>query len=215
MGNLLNKHGIFRILPTAINTTDGKKIKLPIELISITDFSGKPYKFQTINNYYDDTITWKIGDSSVTAKGESEYKIIYRVKNVIRSHPNFDELYWNINGNFWDLEIDNFMAEIKFPVGINKENVILDYYTGFLDEKNKDLATYEWQDSHSLRFKSTRTLKKGEGITISAIFPKGIVAPYKFDLVDNFGWGSLWIIVPVATFIICFLAWKNMETILI
>jgi hypothetical protein len=112
--SLPNKHGIFRILPTEIRLTDGKVIKTPIQLISITDFNGNKLKYSTTNDSIDHTVTWKIGDPNKIVTGVNYYKITYKVKNAIRfENQNFDELYWNLNGNFWDIITYNFVANIK------------------------------------------------------------------------------------------------------
>ncbi|MCP5939972.1 DUF2207 domain-containing protein, partial [Klebsiella pneumoniae] len=50
-GNLPDKHGIFRTLPTQVNTDKGV-FKTPIELVSITDFNGAPRRYQAITDSY-------------------------------------------------------------------------------------------------------------------------------------------------------------------
>ncbi|PJA86583.1 MAG: hypothetical protein CO141_03960, partial [Candidatus Moranbacteria bacterium CG_4_9_14_3_um_filter_42_9] len=115
-GNAVGKHGIFRILPEQIKITDGGTSKTPVELIGITDFSGQPLKYAETKNRDDATVTWKIGDPGKTVQGVNYYLVRYRVKNAIRfGNPQFDELYWNLSGNFWDLEIDQFHAKVIFP----------------------------------------------------------------------------------------------------
>lgn len=207
-GACVDKHGIFRILPTVWNTTEGK-IQTPVELLSITDFSGKPYKYQTLMNYFDGTITWKIGDPRVTVRGENYYKISYRVKNAIRPRADFDELYWDLTGNFWDLDIDNFTADIILPQGVNSQNTAIEYYTGYLGEKNRDLASYAWAGERTLRFSSLQTIRVGEGITVSAVFPGGIVQPYVPGIFDDPRWSLLWFLLPIAIFIFSFLLWRK------
>jgi uncharacterized membrane protein len=208
-GDAAGKHGIFRVLPTQIKTTEGR-IKTPIELISITDFNDKPLKYQTIKNYSNHTITWKIGDPNKTVRGVNYYKIVYRVKNAIRfQNPGFDEFYWNLNGNFWDLETDSFTAKIIFPREVNQNNTQIDYYTGLLGSKSKNLATYQWFNSNTLQFTSTRTLQKKEGITVSVTFPKGIFAPYQptfFEKYSDYA-NYLWFLLPLIVFVICFYFW--------
>ncbi|MCX6797678.1 MAG: DUF2207 domain-containing protein, partial [Candidatus Falkowbacteria bacterium] len=119
-GTATGKHGIFRILPTRYKTKDGDFI-LPTELISITNAKGEPLKYSVLNE--GETVTYKIGDPNVEVQGENFYEIKYHVKNAIRSaSANYDEFYWNVLGNYWDLEIDNFVVQINFPVEINKDN---------------------------------------------------------------------------------------------
>ena len=97
-GNLPNKHGIFRVLPTQVKTDSGVVYRSPIELVGITDLEGVPYKYQTIKS--GDTITWKIGDANKTVTGVNYYKIVYKVKNAIRfTNPDSPEFYWNLSGN--------------------------------------------------------------------------------------------------------------------
>lgn len=203
-GNALNKHGIFRILPTSA-TIDGVKVRIPVELISITDQNGRAWKYSQNKNA--DTVTWQIGDADVTVRGVNIYKIRYRVKNAIRfGHPEFDELYWNLNGNFWDLQTDHFLAEIVFPEAVNDQNATVEYYTGALGLKSKDLATYRWKTPNTLEFESTQMLNVREGITASVIFPKNIFTPYQPTFWEKYGAYSF-LLIPVLILLGCFWLW--------
>jgi len=208
-GNLPGKHGIFRIVPEKIEIKDGKEIKTPVKLVSITDFSGKPYKYKTIHR--NGTIIWKIGDPHKTVRGVNNYLIHYKVGNVIRfDNPSFDEFYWNLLGAFWDLEIDNFHAKLIFPKEISKENTKIEYYTGYLGEKGEDLAHHFWSASNVLEFNSVQPLKKRQGITVSATFPKGIFSPYHFSFWESYeGYFRkyFYFLIPLFVFVVCFYFW--------
>ena len=210
-GNLPDKHGIFRVLPTEIKTDKGI-FKTPIELISITNFDGNPYDYQTIKNNFDKTITWKIGDPDRAVTGENYYKIIYRVKNAVRFiNSDFDELYWNLLGTSWQIDIDNFSAEITFPSEINQQNTVIDYYTGSFGSKDKSLAKYSWSGDNSLYFSSTTSLLAGQGITLSAVFPKNIFTAYQPTFWDRYGeyFWYLFFLLPIAVFGFVFRMWKK------
>jgi hypothetical protein len=155
-GNAQNKHGIFRILPTVFRTKD-KEISMPIRLISITNFSGQNISYTAEKNFSDKTLTWKIGDANKTVTGENEYLITYEVKNAILfDNPEFDEFYWNLNGNFWDLEINNFTGKIIFPSEATKDNIKIDYYRGILNSKDKSSVNYSWAADNILEFSSIK-----------------------------------------------------------
>ena len=204
-GNLPNKHGIFRIVPDKIKIKGGKEIKTPVKLIGITDFSGKAYKYKTIHR--NGAVAWKIGDPRKTVQGVNNYLIHYKVGNVIRfDNPSFDEFYWNLLGAFWDLEIDNFHARLIFPKEISRENTRIEYYTGRLREKRKNLAYYFWSAPNILEFSSVQELKKGQGITASIIFPKGIFSPYHFSFWELYR-EYLYFLIPLFVFIVCFFLW--------
>ncbi|PIZ76687.1 hypothetical protein COY05_00335 [Candidatus Peregrinibacteria bacterium CG_4_10_14_0_2_um_filter_38_24] len=205
-GSCFNKHGIFRILPTETNTTAGT-FKRPVELISITDFDGNSLQYDETND--SGTVTWKIGNPDVTVQGLNYYKIVYKVQNAVYfGGENFDELYWNLNGNFWDMETDNFSADIVFPEEVNEGNSALNYFTGEFDSVSKDLAEYTWVDDNTLRFYSVGTLGLGDGITVSAMFPKNIFTPYQFTFFELYG-EYFWWIIPFIVFIFCFIMWKK------
>lgn len=210
-GNLPNKHGIFRVLPTQSKTEKGV-FKTPIELISITDFNGNSYNYQTIKDNYNHTITWKIGDSNKTVSGVNNYKIVYRVENAIRfGNNNFDEFYWNVMGNFWDISTDNFSAKINFPPEVTNQNAVVDYYTGFLGSKDKSLATYFWNPDNSLDVISVSKLQPGEGVTVSVIFPKNIFTPYEPSFWEKYReyFYNLFFLIPFGVFIFAFLKWRK------
>jgi uncharacterized membrane protein len=208
-GSAAGKHGIFRILPTQIKLADGRVIDTPVALASITDFNSNPVKFTESRDAFNHTVIWKIGDSNKTVQGENDYVIRYKVKNAIRfGSLNFDELYWNLSGNFWDIPIDSFSGEINFPEEVSQGNSQVDYYTGNLGSKSKDLANYKWSLPNVLEFSSTGTLEPGQGITASVSFPKNIFILYNPGVIEKYG-GLLSIpfIFPFLALIICFIVW--------
>lgn len=211
-GNLPDKHGIFRILPTQVKTDKGI-YKTPIELVSITNLEGIPYRYQTIKNSMGHTITWKIGDPDTTVIGPNIYKITYKIKNAVRfdNSENFDEFYWNLSGNYWQIDIDNFSAVILFPSEINSQNTKIYFYTGHLGEKNQD-AVYSWfDDKNALIFQSIKQLLPGQGITVSVTFPKKIFTPYQPMFFEKYGdyFGYLSFLIPIFVFTYAFRVWKK------
>jgi len=208
-GDLPNKHGIFRVLPLQTKTDKGV-IKTPVELVSITDFSSKPYKFETITE--NNTITWKIGDANKTVSGINYYKIVYKVKNAVRfGSADFDELYWNLTGNYWDIKINNFSAKISFPAEISENSAVVDYYTGTYGSKDKSLATYFWVKNGTLIFSSLSALQPKQGVTASITFPKGIFEVYQptfWEIYGDYFWYFSFLI-PITVFIFTFRLWRK------
>jgi len=207
-GDLPDKHGIFRVVPLETKTEKGT-VKTPVELISIADFDDRPIKYSETKDNFNHTVAWKIGDADKNVTGENYYKIIYSVKNAVRAgNADFDELYWNLLGNFWGLEIENFRADIIFPEGVSQNNTDIYLYAGQLDAEDNRLTKREWIDSGALRITSTSALSPRQGVTVSATFPKGIIAPYQPGFFELYG-DYLWFLIPVLTFIICFAVWNK------
>jgi len=172
-GNLPDKHGIFRIMPTQLKTTR-ETIKTPVKLVGITDFDGNKIPYSTITDNFNHTITWKIGDADKTVTGENQYKITYLVKNAVRSsNADFDELYWNILGNFWDIDIEKFSVDIVFPDGINQANSETYVYSGNPNFQHESLENHEWIGNNTLRVTSKQMIYPRTRITASVTFPKG------------------------------------------
>ena len=213
-GNVPNKHGLFRILPTWYQKTSSQKVTTPIKLISITDFNNTPVKYTETKNSSDGTVTWKIGDPNRTVTGINYYLIKYHADNSIRfDSPNFDEFYWNLNGNFWTMETDNFVATINFPPQVDLTNSEINLYSGAYTVKNAGLAKYEQNSPNTLVVSSLQTLGVKTGITVSATVPKNIFTPYKFTAgAASLGFiesGGFWFFLPLLAFIIAFFFWKK------
>lgn len=208
-GSGIDKHGIFRILPEVVNVEGKGKIKTPVELISITDSVGNPYNYTTSKNAGNKTVTWKIGDANRTVQGVNVYVIRYKVKNAIRFWNNdFDELYWNLTGNYWDLEIDKAKIKVIFPKEVGSQNTKIDLYAGSLGEKGNNLANYIWKSENILEFNPSRTIYKGEGITAAITFPKNIFIQYKPGFWETYH-NYFFLLIPIVVFFFCFWLWKK------
>ncbi|MFA6537729.1 MAG: DUF2207 domain-containing protein, partial [Patescibacteria group bacterium] len=174
-GNLPDKHGIFRSLPTGIST-DAGFIEMPINLLSITDFSGQKINYSTSKQGH--VITWKIGNANKTVSGINEYQIVYEVKKIINHlNKNEDEFYWNILGPEWTLPIDNFSAQIIFPKYLEENNVRIDSFYHQLTEQQLTDRGYSWTDTNTLTFRA-KDLSPQQALTVSLLFPKNFIAEY-------------------------------------
>jgi len=171
-GNLPDKHGIFRVLPTKYTRVDGKTVKTPIQLESITDFGGNKIPFETSSG--PDTVTWKIGDKNKTVSGLNDYKISYSVKNTIYFGDQADEFFWNLSGNFWQIEIDEFKAFVNLPADVSSNKIQATLLSGSLGLNSNTLAAMEWSSDKQMVVKSIQKISVGQGISLKAVFPKGI-----------------------------------------
>ncbi|HHX58228.1 MAG TPA: DUF2207 domain-containing protein [Candidatus Moranbacteria bacterium] len=208
-GDLPNKHGIFRVLPTKIKVEERGLVEMPIKLISIEDQTGRKYKYSTERNFLGNTIFWKIGDPEKTVTGENVYIIQYQVKNTLRFwNKNFDEFYWNLTGNFWEMEMDQVRVKIIFPKEINKENSAVWLYSGAKGERENQFADYTWTEANILEVKTNQTLPEKQGVTISVSFPKGILTYRPLPWWEK-NWQYLFFLIPLAGLIFCFQLWQR------
>ncbi|UWY29143.1 DUF2207 domain-containing protein [Flavobacterium sp. TR2] len=104
------------------------------------------------------------------AKGNHTYKITYEVEAQLHSYNDFDEIYWNVTGNYWDFEIDNVTAKLTLPKSAKVFQTAC--YTGVFGSKARECDS---KIVDNTVFFTSKNLKKEEGFTIAAGFPKGIV----------------------------------------
>lgn len=207
-GKLPDKHGIFRVLPTKTKVDNGTTIVTPINLISITDLNGNPYKYSTSRDSFANTLTWKIGDANKTVSGINYYKITYDVGNVIRFQNGYEEFYWNLSGNFWDIPIEKFNAVVTFPSATKIEASKISLYSGAISNKTAGDSTFKILSANKMEVSNPTTLNPRYGVTLSASFPSGTFTPYKFSYWYLYIKYIVWLI-PIIIFILSLILWHR------
>lgn len=202
--NLPGKHGIFRIVPAQIKIDNGTTMETPIKLISITDFDGKAIKYTSSNDTLKHTLTWKIGDADVLVTGVNDYKIHYRVGNVIRHQGSFDEFYWNLSGNQWTIPVENFIGKVTLPAGIQLNQKDVSIYSGPTGNKTAGKATFTISNNQ-INVLSNAHLNPGEGVTLSVSTLPNTFAVYKPPFYIRYK--NLAYLFPILVFILCLISW--------
>lgn len=173
-----SKRGIIRKLPyryyqsnvadgeTAFGHTPGQDYLTPID------------EFVVEENVYSVTKTEKdyeikVGQSDVYLSGEQHYAIKYKVYGAVNFFSDHVELYWNANGNDWDVEFDNLSLTVLLPDDRKvKEDDIL-VYTGAVGSTFNNSATKT--SPGRVEVIASRRLNAKEGLTAVIRFPKGYV----------------------------------------
>lgn len=154
------RHGIYRDIP--LSSMVGNLYRnIKIDNIQVLKDS-QTEKFSTANDAKNLNI--KIGDANVTITGIHTYTISYRVTNGVGSNfEDHDEIYWNITGNNWKINIEKVSAKIEtdFDAKLNK----LLCFEGPTESKNQ---TCNVSDNIA---NSSQILYPGYGLTIVAVYP--------------------------------------------
>lgn len=166
------RHGIFRNIPFTKENNEGKTFKMDIDVVQVTDEQGKKYKFEESSS--NGELQIKIGDPNKTLTGINTYVIDYTVKGALTYFSNFDELYWNVTGNGWEIPIGKATATVTLPTSPLNEEITADCYTGPVGSSNS-ICTKEINNSQ-LVFGTNNLLNQYEGLTIAVTFPKNIVS---------------------------------------
>jgi len=159
-------HGIYRDLPTTYRNSDGSSHYTSIEVLPVSD-GAKTVTSEIISN--DNNLRIKIGDPNILVSGPKTYIIEYNVSGVISSYADYDELYWNVTGNDWEVPIVSSSASLSIPSGNILKTAC---YQGAYNSTEACDTTYKNQQAS---FIVQRQLEPSEGMTVAVGFTKGIV----------------------------------------
>ncbi len=166
------EHGIFRELPMKNYSYKVSRNSF-YTLLSVTK-NGLLESFHT--KIQDDKYAIYIGDKDRTlSEGLYTYVLTYEVEAQIHSDVDFDEIYWNVTGNYWALEIEKVTATVILPESATALQTHC--YTGVEGSKESECNV---KTSDNFVYFDGRNLKVGEGFTIAVGFPKGFVKQSSF-----------------------------------
>ena len=183
------KRGIFRDFPTRYENHRRITVVVPFEVLDVQrDGSGEPFKVEPLNN----GMRVRIGNPGVMLlRGQHTYRISYRTGRQLGFFDQHDELYWNTTGNGWPFVIDRAVQRVRLPQRIPADKLSAEVYTGPQGARGRDAQASVVEGEFN--FETTHRLAPNEGLTIVAMFPKGIVtAPsgltrLRWTIVDNVG----------------------------
>jgi uncharacterized membrane protein YgcG len=168
------RHGIYREIPFSYTDDLGNSFTTPMEVLSVTDASGRKWKTRTTNN--GNVVNIRIGDPKGYVDGVQTYVILYKVMaNAILFFDDHDELYWNVTGNYWKAPIKDASATVVLSARDDSADLWASCYTGAIGSR-ESACRYDTYPN-SAEFSATRDLKAGEGLTVAFGWDKGLVHP--------------------------------------
>ncbi|MBU0613991.1 DUF2207 domain-containing protein [Patescibacteria group bacterium] len=162
------KHGIFRYIPIVYKNDLDSRMKLDFNVTSITlDGENVPYEI----SWYGSAKMIKIGNPGATINGKHIYKISYSVDRAIIFGSDYDELYWNVTGEDWEVALESVGAGVILPS--SAEILSAHCYTGSTGSSVSDCV--KATDDNVAAF-----VAEYDYLTIAVGFPKGIVKKPSF-----------------------------------
>jgi len=156
----VEKHGIYREIPYVYEDSDSQKTYTKIDKIAVSQDGRNAITSVTDENGY---IKIRIGDPNNTIAGNHAYELNYLVTGVLKSYDTYDELYWNVTGNGWEVPILKSSAVvIESKNGTTNSSCFQGY-----------IGSTEPCSIKNNRFEATRMLSASEGLTITTAFKKG------------------------------------------
>ncbi len=172
--NLNQRRGIFRSIPYRYELED-KILVLDYQVESVKDENGD--NTQYVLNTKGNNFVLKIGSEHKLISGQKTYIIDYAIKGTVNYFSDYDELFWNVTGNNWQVPIEH--AELDFVLSDNFSDLSIEdfkavCYTGVLGSKEKNCQINKSPSARVISFEAYN-LKPGEGLTVAIGWPKGFV----------------------------------------
>ena len=203
----IDKHGIFRTIPVSYIDNLNNRVRIDLEVLEILQ-DGE------LANYVEyksgPNRVFQIGDGDELIRGEHSYHIRYAVNRALLYFDDYDELYWNVTGNDWEVPIISSSAFVILPDGT--EILQTACYTGYSGSTSQNCGIAN-EDNLSAFVAS-------DYLTIALGFEKGVVVePSKnqrllWFLGDN--WPS---VIPIFVIVFVVVIWwrfgkdEKMETV--
>ena len=165
------RRGIYRDIPTIQINDDNSRLRSNLNVVEVLrDGQTEPYAVESLGGGF---VRIRIGDANVFLDhGPTRYTIRYTMTRMARLFADNDELYWNATGNYWNFPILRAVATIRLPDGAVIENLV--GYTGRVGSTEQDVTITRTSDN-TATIRANRELAPGEGVTVAAMFQKGII----------------------------------------
>lgn len=168
-----SRHGIYREIPYKYVDERGGTIKTPLKVLSVTDDSGRDWKYTATKK--GNVVNIRVGDPEKYVSGIQKYVITYKIENAILFFDDHDELYWNVTGNYWWATIKEASSNVRLAVKNQSRSLWAACYTGALGIKE---AACGYETSGNIAgFFTVRELRPREGFTIAFGWDKSLVSP--------------------------------------
>lgn len=170
------RRGIIRIFPTDYEDSRGRTYRTDFNLLYVKiDGRDAPAQVSRVGR----NVEVRIGDANTTlSSGIHSFEIMYRTKGWVAFRDSYDELFWNVTGTDWDFPIDAASFGISLPGKVQPERATA--FTGADGGRGTDFVM-----NPDGTVSTTRTLRPGEGFSVSYAWPKGIVGRPSGSFLEN------------------------------
>ncbi|MBP6880948.1 DUF2207 domain-containing protein [Candidatus Saccharibacteria bacterium] len=189
-------HGLERAIPYKY---DGHSTSLKIK--SIKDGGGKKWEYSTSRDGSFENL--RIGDADKYVHGKQTFVIEYTQRDVTKAFSdsgNIDEFYWNTNGTYWKVPIENLSVQLDIDQALRPK---LTGKTACYQGAFGNDETCSLKQENGIFTVQAENLAAGENVTMAIGFKPETFAEYKMSLFEKLliGWfkvqGALLILAAV------------------
>ncbi|MGY8799776.1 MAG: DUF2207 domain-containing protein, partial [Longimicrobiales bacterium] len=173
-------NGIFRNIPVEYRTPQGFSYKLWLDDVSVTGMDAEPLEYWNKRERH-----YRQLKIRVTGANDALRTVVirYRVPNGLKYWEEYEELYWNVTGDEWDVPIQAATATILLPEGL--DGLRTASWTGGYGSTENGAQVSEIEGG--FYFESSQSLNFREGMTVAIAWNPGVLSrPTAFRLVGAF-----------------------------
>lgn len=181
-------HGLVRVVPFTNQSGTNLTMKSDNEITLSAERNGSPEPVAKVENgdgffrvYFGDTNTYLHGDQVYTLEYEFENVITEQTGKLARGISEWQELYWDTNGNDWGNSFDRVTATIHMDRELANEYLNLNTcYVGKWGESGTTRCDIEENDDNTVITFSADQIDSYENLTFVLAFkPNTFVIPEK------------------------------------
>lgn len=197
-------NGIIRRIPVEYPGPHGSNYTLFLDLLQVQDGEGRDLKHELSTVRGERKIKIFVPGAQ---DAQREIVITYKVRNPIRYFDTYDEFYWNVTGNDWEVPIQSASANVTLPPKAAGADLHAQAFTGVYGSTAREAeARIEGTKAY---FETINPLPFRGGLTIDIYIPKGIVdAPGFFTKLGWFLESNPVVFIPLLTFAVMFTMWR-------
>ena len=158
-------HGFYRVLPVQYDFIDENRedIRVRVSKIKASDTLSVTRG--------GDYISIRLGDANRTVRGINDYQIAYHYDIGPDANPDYDEFYYNIVGEDWQVPIKGFSFTIKFPKPVEQKDI--SFSRGFWGTTTAKGVSWTLSPDGLVLNGNTTVLQPGEAVTVRVQMPDG------------------------------------------
>ena len=196
-------NGLYRSIPVEYVTPQQLNYSLRLTIDAVTDETGSALRYESSRERHHRKLKVWVPDARDAVR---TIVIRYRVAKALRFFDDYDELYWNVTGQEWEVPIERAEATITLPEGV--ENVRAVAFTGGYGSR-EEAASID-NAGTTVRVRTSQPLAFREGLTVGLAWNPGVVhRPTSIERTAGFARSNLLLIVPLVALGIMWRVWST------
>ncbi len=194
-------NGIYRTIPVEYRTPQGFNYSLRFSVTAVTDGDGRALRYESSRERHNRKLkVWVPGAADATRT----VVIRYDVASALRFFEEYDELYWNVTGDEWEVPIESVSARITLPAGV--AGVRASAFTGGYGSRESAAEIQSTGTEVGVRLR--RQLAFREGLTVAVAWNPGIVRrPTAAEETAAFLWSNVFLLAPLIALLVMWWLW--------